>query len=82
MQSKISTPVFALLVLSVWINYIDRGTLGVAAPTLAPELQLSATQMGYLLSAFFWTYSICLFISGWMVDRVNVVRFYAAGFLV
>lgn len=75
-------PVFGLLVLSVWINYIDRGTLGVAAPTLAPELNLSATQMGYLLSAFFWTYSICLFISGWMVDRVNVVRFYAAGFLV
>jgi MFS family permease len=75
-------PVFVLLFVSVWINYIDRGTLGVAAPVLAPELGIDPTKMGVLLSAFFWTYSICLFFAGWMVDRLNVVKFYAAGFFI
>lgn len=81
MVTSVSRGVFALLVVSVWINYIDRGTLGVAAPALRPELGLSQTETGYLLSSFFWTYSICLVFSGWLVDRLNVTRFYAAGFL-
>jgi len=44
-----------LLVLSVLINYIDRGNLSIAAPLLKEELGISASQLGILLSAFFWT---------------------------
>lgn len=73
---------FVLLCASVWINYIDRGTLSVAAPALAPELRLDATSLGVLLSAFFWTYSLLQPVAGWLVDRFDVYRVYAAGFAI
>lgn len=72
----------ALLVLSVCINYIDRGNLSVAAPVLAPELSLNASKLGVLFSAFFATYSVFQIVSGWLVDRYNVNWVYAGGFLV
>jgi MFS transporter, ACS family, D-galactonate transporter len=74
--------VFLLLCLSVWLNYVDRGALGVAAPVLAPELELPPFQMGVLLSAFFWTYSLLQPIGGLLVDRLDVYRVYAAGLAV
>jgi ACS family D-galactonate transporter-like MFS transporter len=73
---------FVLLCLSVWINYMDRGNLSVAAPALQPEMGLTPTQMGILLSGFFWTYSLLQPAAGWLVDRYNVYRLYAAGFAV
>ena len=73
---------FALLCVSVWINYMDRGDLSVAAPALQPEMGLTPTQMGVLLSGFFWTYSLLQPLAGWLVDRYDVYRLYAAGFVV
>jgi MFS family permease len=61
-----------LLVVSVFINYIDRGALGVAANVIQDELKLSGTQIGLLLSAFFWTYASCQLVAGWLVDRYSV----------
>jgi MFS family permease len=71
-----------LLILAMVISFFDRGNLGVAAPILAPELGLSQWSLGILLSAFFWTYSICQIGSGWLVDRVEVRFAYAAAFFV
>lgn len=62
----------ALLVLSVWINYIDRANLSVAAPQIRGELGLSPAALGILLSAFFWTYAALQIPAGWLVDRFNV----------
>jgi len=64
--------VLVLLVFSVGINYIDRGSLSIAAPALSSELVLSPSQMGLLLSSFFWTYAPLGVLSGWLVDRYNV----------
>jgi MFS transporter, ACS family, D-galactonate transporter len=74
-------PALALLAASVLINYIDRANLGVAAPLLKAELQISGSQLGMLLAAFFWTYTALLFVVGWAVDRFEVNRVLAAGFL-
>ena len=71
---------FVLLCVSVWINYLDRGNLSVAAPALAPEMGLSAMQTGVLLSAFFWTYSLLQPAAGWLVDRYDVYRLYGFAF--
>jgi MFS transporter, ACS family, D-galactonate transporter len=71
-----------LLVISVFINYVDRGNLSVAAPLLKNELSLSASQLGILLSAFFWTYTAMLFVCGWFVDRFDPGRVLALGYLV
>jgi ACS family D-galactonate transporter-like MFS transporter len=70
----------ALLAVSVFINYIDRSNLSVAAPMLKDELGLSASQLGILLSSFFWTYGLFQILSGWLVDRFNVNWVMAAGF--
>src|SRR3954468_394210 len=70
-----------LLLLSVCINYIDRGSLSIAAPVLTKEFSLSPKQLGYLLSAFFWSYTACQLLVGWVVDRYPVGKVYAAGFL-
>jgi len=70
-----------LLVISVFISYVDRGNLSVAAPMLKTELGLSASCVGLLLSSFFWGYTVCLFICGWFVDRFDVDHVLAVGFL-
>lgn len=71
-----------LLALAILINYIDRGNLAVAAPLLKDELRLSTTQIGVLITAFFWTYTLVMAISGWFVDRLNVNWILIAGFVV
>jgi len=72
--------VLVLLFLSVFINYIDRSNLSIAAPLIKDELKISASQLGVLLSAFFWTYSSCQLLAGWLVDRFDVKWVFAAGF--
>ena len=64
--------VLALLAISVFINYIDRGNLSIAAPMLKDELGMTGSQLGILLSAFFWTYGVAQILSGWLVDRFSV----------
>jgi MFS transporter, ACS family, D-galactonate transporter len=72
--------ILLLLSLSVFLNYIDRSNLSIAAPLLKDELHLTASQLGILLSAFFWTYAGCQLASGWLVDRFDVKWVFAAGF--
>jgi len=75
-------PALALLILASLINYVDRGNLALAAPLLKVEWGLSASQLGILFSAFFWSYTALQFVIGWLVDRFNVNVVIAAGFLV
>jgi MFS transporter, ACS family, D-galactonate transporter len=72
--------VLILLGLSVFISYIDRSNLSIAAPMLKGELNLSASQLGVLLSSFFWSYASLQLVSGWLVDRLNVNWVFAGGF--
>jgi MFS family permease len=72
--------VLALLVVSVILNYVDRSNLSIAAPMLKDELKISPEQLGWLLSAFFWTYAGFQILAGWLVDRLDVKYVFAAGF--
>jgi ACS family D-galactonate transporter-like MFS transporter len=78
--SPVAVPVLALLVLATFINFIDRGNLSIAAPIVKDELGLSATQLGFLLSSFFWTYTVFQIIFGWLADRFDVNWILAIGF--
>ena len=64
----------------MFINYIDRGNLSIAAPTIKDDLGLTASQLGILLSAFFWTYATFQPVAGWLVDRFDVNWVLAIGF--
>lgn len=70
-----------LLVISVSINYADRGNLGVAATSLARELHLDPAALGTLLGAFSLTYAISLIAAGKLIDHFNVNWLYAVAFL-
>lgn len=74
--------VVALMGLSVFINYVDRGNLATAAPLIKDELHLSATRIGVLIAAFSWTYMPSMFLAGWLCERINPYRTLALGLLV
>ena len=74
------TPALVLLAVAILINYVDRGNLAIAAPLLKDELDISPSKLGMLFSAFFSSYTVFIFVSGWLVDRFNVNGVLAAGF--
>jgi MFS family permease len=71
--------VVILLAAAIFINYVDRGNLATAAPLMERELRLTTTQMGQLLSAFYWTYAPMQLAAGWMAERFNLHRLLALG---
>ena len=75
----------ALLVLllgaGVFLNYVDRGAIGIAAPLMTSELKLDPKEFGLVLSAFFWVYAPAQLLVGWLVDRFSVYRLIALGVL-
>ncbi len=80
-ELKAFAPALVLLAICALINYVDRGNLSIAAPLLKDELRISVTQLGILLSGFFWTYTAMQFVSGWLVDSLDANRVIAVGFL-
>jgi MFS family permease len=72
--------VLVLLGISVFINYIDRGSLSTAAPMVSDEFKISPKDLGVLLSAFFLTYACFQIVSGWLVDHFDVKWVMAGGF--
>ncbi|MBI2679875.1 MAG: MFS transporter [Candidatus Solibacter usitatus] len=71
-----------LLVISVAINYIDRGSLSIAAPALRSELSLPPDRLGVLLSAFFWSYAGFMVVAGWLADRFSTGVVLGVGYLI
>jgi MFS transporter, ACS family, D-galactonate transporter len=56
--------------------------LSVAAPSLSTDLALTPVELGYLLSAFFWSYAAFQTVSGWLTDRFPVIWVFSIGFFV
>jgi MFS family permease len=70
-----------LLALAVFIGSIDRGNLATAAPLIKDELHFSATQLGFVLTAYYVTYVPAQVIAGWLVDRLGAARVLVTGFI-
>ena len=70
-----------LLGTAVFLNYVDRGSLAVAAPVMKGELGLSNEAYGWAVSAFFWVYAPVQLFAGWLCDRFSVYKLLAAGIL-
>ncbi|HEY2859760.1 MAG TPA: MFS transporter [Terracidiphilus sp.] len=79
-ELKAFFPALVLLLLAVLINYADRGNLALAAPMLKDDWHLSTSQLGILLSCFFWSYTVLQIPVGWLVDRFNPAVVLALGF--
>jgi MFS family permease len=77
--TAIGPAVVPLIAVVLFINYVDRGNLATAAPLMKDELGLSSTQIGVLLSAFFWSYVPAQILAGWLAERINPYRTLALG---
>ncbi|MEQ9720082.1 MFS transporter [Yersinia alsatica] len=60
-----------MIFVTVVICYVDRANLAVASAHIQEEFGITKTQMGYIFSAFAWTYTICQIPGGWFLDRVG-----------
>lgn len=53
------------------LNYVDRQVIFALFPILRTQLHLSNMQLGFLGTAFLWTYGIFSPIGGYLADRLN-----------
>ncbi|WP_158781475.1 MFS transporter [Pantoea sp. BAV 3049] len=60
-----------MLLITVIINYIDRANLAIASSEIEKEFGLSAVQMGYIFSAFGWTYALFQLPGGRFLDLMG-----------
>src|SRR3954453_8717759 len=51
------------------INYADRASIAIAGPVMSKALGLSPVQMGFIFSAFGWSYVLGQIPGGWLLDR-------------
>ncbi len=79
--SRVRYRILALVFIATCINYADRATLSIAAPSASRELGLDAVAMGYVFSAFGWAYVIGQIPGGWLLDRFGTRLVYAASLL-
>lgn len=70
------------LFFNLLINYIDRVDLSVAAPALVKQFHWDAARMGWVFSAYLWTYTILLIPTGALLDRIGARRVSAFGITV
>ncbi|MDA8249611.1 MAG: MFS transporter [Rhodospirillales bacterium] len=70
--------IYVLLFTGCTINYVDRVALSVAAAPIAAQFHVSPVGMGYLFSAFLWTYLVALIPWGVAIDRLGT-RWATAG---
>src|SRR5471032_2757533 len=67
--SRVRWTILAILFAVTTINYADRATIAIAGPQLTKLLGLSPVQMGFVFSAFAWSYVLAQLPGGWLLDR-------------
>jgi sugar phosphate permease len=62
---------YVLLLISVMylITYLDRVNISTAAPEISKEFGFDKITMGFIFSAFVWSYALFQVPGGWMSDR-------------
>ena len=68
--------IILILFLVTTINYADRATLSIVGTDLSRDLGLDAVTLGYMLSAFSWSYVALQLPGGWLLDRLGSRRVY------
>lgn len=81
-RTKVRWGILGMLFIVTTINYADRATMSIAGPDVRSELGLSAVQMGYIFSAFAWSYVVAQLPMGALLDRYGARRIYMLGLLV
>lgn len=70
-KSKVRWIVAALMWAAIAINYLDRAIIAAVSPALISEFSLTAEEMGWIMSGFFWTYALLQIPAGWLADKIG-----------
>jgi len=76
--TKVRYSILAAIFVNVVINYMDRSNISVAGTLLSKELDLDTVKMGYLFSAFSWTYATLQIPGSILADRFGVRKLFTA----
>jgi ACS family glucarate transporter-like MFS transporter len=71
--------VLAMLFTVTTINFADRATMSIAGAEIRTAFDLSPVQMGYIFSAFAWSYVLAQLPGGWLLDRFGSKTTYFFG---
>ena len=76
---RIRWSIVVMIFLVTIVNYADRASISVAKPEMSKEFGIDAAQMGWILSAFGWSYVACQIPGGWLLDRFGskIVYFFS-----
>ena len=66
-----ATIVITLLLATV-LNYLDRQTISILAPTLQHQMGLNNEHLGWLFAIFYYSYTLFQFAVGPVLDRFNL----------
>jgi MFS transporter, ACS family, glucarate transporter len=81
-RTRVRLFIVTMLFLVTTVNYADRATLSIAGPALSKELGLDPVALGYVFSAFGWSYVIAQVPGGWLLDRFGSRWVYAIAIMV
>src|ERR1700692_768657 len=70
-----------MLFAATTVNYADRASLSVVGPAMQSQLHINPITLGYIFSAFGWSYVIAQLPGGWLLDRFGSRPVYAASIL-
>ena len=70
-----------LLFAATTLNYLDRQTMSILAPTVQKEMHLDNAALGWLFSVFYYAYTLAQFAIGVFLDRSNLRWAFAAAVL-
>ncbi len=69
LDSRVRWGILAMLFVITTINYADRATISIAGPEIKKALGMSSVEMGFIFSAFAWSYVLAQLPGGWLLDR-------------
>ena len=75
-RSNFRWVIVTILFFATAINYADRTVLSIAGPALSKSLNLNSVSMGYIFSAFGWSYVLAQLPGGWLLDRFGSKKIY------
>lgn len=68
-KTQVRYGMLALVFVNVVINYLDRSNISVAGAALSKDMNLSSEELGFIFSAFGWTYALLQIPGGLIADR-------------
>jgi ACS family glucarate transporter-like MFS transporter len=81
-RGRVRFTIVAMLFAVTMVNYADRATIAIAGPVVSKDLGFSPVQMGFIFSAFGWSYVLGQIPGGWLLDRFGSKMVYFLGIFI